>query len=613
MVLAVTEFIIMARIEALTPLAQEDLKQIKLCVFDIETIRWKEPYAVGFYDGDIYKVFEGRDCIKQAVKFVVKKKYRGYHIFAHNGGKFDFLFMLDELLRKAWRNDYVLKPMRRGSSILRLDVQRVTKKEDGTIKVHDSWKFQDSVGILPNTLKNLAIAFDVDNKKGDFEHKKINWRNWKKLRPEWFPYLENDCKGLYQIIRKYEAMEMKESNIDIRKVISVASGAMRSFRRNNLDCVIPQYKGIEANIRKAYFGGRCEIFKLFGTDLKFYDVNSEYPAVMENELMPVGVPVECSGFNIEEDLGIAEVEVTTPKYMKYPLLPKRCDKTGKLFFPLGTWKGWYCSPELIKAKQLGYKIEVLRGYRFKGKLLFKDYIDHWYKIKSETKDPAMRLLAKLKMNSLYGKFGQKRDREKVLINPQSTIGLTPLDESLPIYTKTIESDSCHILPAISAFVCSYARLLLYDYIEQVVAKGGEIYYCDTDSLVTNVELPTSNELGAMKLEMNIEKAVFLLPKFYGIKRYWYEVPKKDKQYLRTKGFPKGLFEFDNFKEALDTDDYSKFKYKQEVLSTAFESLRRNNKVISMIKKTRSIVSKYDKRVVTDGFDTEALKIVESIV
>jgi hypothetical protein len=41
-----------------------------------------------------------------------------------------------------------------------------------------------------------------------------------------------------------------------------------------------------------------------------------------------------------------------------------------------------------------------------GKKVFGDYIEHFFKIKAESeKKPALRYIAKLFMNSLYGKFG----------------------------------------------------------------------------------------------------------------------------------------------------------------------------------------------------------------
>ena len=55
-----------------------------------------------------------------------------------------------------------------------------------------------------------------------------------------------------------------------------------------------------------------------------------------------------------------------------------------------------------------YNIEYHSGWKFKSTIgLFKDYIDKWNKVKMESTlngNKAMRTLAKLMLNALYGKF-----------------------------------------------------------------------------------------------------------------------------------------------------------------------------------------------------------------
>ena len=81
---------------------------------------------------------------------------------------------------------------------------------------------------------------------------------------------------------------------------------------------------------------------------------------------------------------------------------------------LGTWAGWITSYEYDKAIDLGYKIEILKGYSFARKIIFKEYVDKLYQLRLEyTKDNPMNLIAKLLMNSLYGKFGMKSESNSV--------------------------------------------------------------------------------------------------------------------------------------------------------------------------------------------------------
>lgn len=57
----------------------------------------------------------------------------------------------------------------------------------------------------------------------------------------------------------------------------------------------------------------------------------------------------------------------------------------------------------------------------------------------------------------------------------------------------------------------------------VLDLGGAIYYTDTDSLVTDIELPSSfispSKLGLFKLEHKISKGYFISGKTYGILLY----------------------------------------------------------------------------------------------
>jgi len=82
-------------------------------------------------------------------------------------------------------------------------------------------------------------------------------------------------------------------------------------------------------------------------------------------------------------------------------------------------------------------------------------------------------------------------------------------------------------------------------------------------------------------------------------------------YIKCKGFPKKLFNYNMYKRAFKSSDYSEFKYKAEKIATPFESMRRNKSFVSMIEKTRSVIQKYDKRKVRpDGVTTTPYKVFD---
>lgn len=72
---------------------------------------------------------------------------------------------------------------------------------------------------------------------------------------------------------------------------------------------------------------------------------------------------------------------------------------------------------MYNCQTLGYKFKILKGYKYKGtKTLFKKYVKTMYNLRSMyIKDNPLNLIAKLLMNSLYGKFGLKATKTVVEI------------------------------------------------------------------------------------------------------------------------------------------------------------------------------------------------------
>jgi len=76
---------------------------------------------------------------------------------------------------------------------------------------------------------------------------------------------------------------------------------------------------------------------------------------------------------------------------------------------------------------------------------------------------------------------------------------------------------------IATFVTAYARIYMHKIKLAILEVGGEIYYSDTDSIVTNLTLnklkenlygKIGNKLGQLKLEYFLEEAYFISNKTY---------------------------------------------------------------------------------------------------
>lgn len=158
------------------------------------------------------------------------------------------------------------------------------------------------------------------------------------------------------------------------------------------------------------------------------------------------------------------------------------------------------------------EIEYLGGWKFMGAHgLFKHYIDKWMEIKiqsAKNDNEGMRTIAKLMLNSLYGKFGSK---------PGGYLMQPFIDESGILRFTKYESDRKQVYLPMATFITAYAR-------NKTIRSAQKLYdrivYCDTDSMhLLGSELPEGIEIDKFKLgawdhESTFRKAKFLRQKCY---------------------------------------------------------------------------------------------------
>lgn len=597
-------------------------KTLKFAVFDIETYKWINPYAVGFYDGETYTEFKGKKCIIDFLKNVIRKKYRAYTIFAHNGGRFDFNFLMEVL--KHW--GYDINMVFQGSRCILLKVYHQKEGKTSDRQARNATRFCDSYALLLSSLDNLTKHFNVKHKKLNFMDKPTDkkdfeylYKLYKKGDSKFYNYLKNDVLGLYEVIKKFNDIIIEQNGI---MSITIASTALKTFQSGFLKNPI-KMTNIDTNLemKKAYYGGRVEIFNMYLPEYEYYnvyDINSLYPFEMFNNLFPITKPKSIKNVTkniICENLGITKAVIKTPKNLYLPVLPYRheLNKTKKLVFPLGKFTGYWDNSFLKKAYELGYKITPIKTYTFEGDMIFKDYIKTFYKLKNTSKkDTSSYILAKYMLNSLYGKFGQNQESEILMKinNPKDLLKYDVtdvVDNNFNLFKIKTESKGNFFIPQISIHIITLAQLHLYEIMLKLIEKGFTVGYCDTDSIFTNAKLNTSDKLGDLKLEDKFYKGYFLLPKTYCI------VLKDGKTKIRAKGyindFQKQL-SINTFKNALFKNDYSGFKLESEGLK--FNSMKashvRHKTFVSTDKLKKSINIRYDKRVVLKNFDTKPLII-----
>lgn len=576
-------------------------------VFDIEANKWVKFVKGGFFDGTTYRTF---DSPREFLNMIDRKEYKGWKFYAHFGGRYDFLFMLEDILNR--QTDVRMIPV--NGKLIKIMV--TTAKSRFTLC--------DSYALLPDSLKNLTHGFNVEHKKKDFDVKQTMRKN----DPRMLKYLENDCIGLYEVLSTFFA-----SDFCVHPKDTIASQALDTFRSIFAPGELHKIRCEESFRENFYSGGRVEVYKGMG-EISYFDVNSLFPTAMLNP-MPCGKMKKTTVVE-RGRIGFYSVNLkSTPDWYISPLLKKkRLDETRrKLFFVNGPGEYFLSSTSLAYLRsEFGIRYTVNYGFVFPDKReLFNDYVTKFYRMKQENKGNPLYFIAKYMLNSLYGKFGQSRWRESIeRWNHGRRCYAMPGGEDFGLELVTEKSRSRFILPYLAAYITELARL---EHFKIMNMAPESVFYCDTDSILTNKPSVFNKLLGkgigqlsnAWDEREKVE-AVFLAPKFYALRGL---ISKEQK--IVCKGFNREDFSFNDFKRAL-THGKELVSEREKMLGYAeCLDLRRmegsggqttrvikhdEGAFLKVIQQTKEVRTRYDKRRILESskfvFDTETYQYSEVI-
>jgi len=256
-----------------------------------------------------------------------------------------------------------------------------------------------------------------------------------------------------------------------------------------------------------------------------------------------------------EAQGFFYCEISCPLDLEQPIIQRRIQTVEGIrsIAGVGNWKGWIYSREMDNAKKFGYTFTIIRGYKFKEAIIFKDYILKMYELRQKyPSGTAMNLVAKLGMNSLYGKIGMKTDKQVVeIIDTSTEAGNLKLSSLLATYGENIQNYfniDKYLVYVIrkedlkiksdgssSAYIDHYHGSDVNVAVASAITAGGRIsmsrfknnpnvnlYYTDTDSVIIDNQLHPSvvgPGLGQFKLEKVITEYAALAPKTYATLYY----------------------------------------------------------------------------------------------
>lgn len=425
-----------------------------------------------------------------------------------------------------------------------------------------------SYKLFPKSIEDIGDMVGVEklNKTHNYDEIK-NYNSINELPEEELNYISNDVTIMCRLIKYLNSVGIN--------AITMSSSAYKNWKKDKFflckyQLIKDENDEINEIVRKSYRGGITKVNKKYAgqeiRDVMSFDVNSLYPSVMYDNPMPIGMgKIYSSIKECKQDkryLYIVEVVVAYAKVKdgfhsfigntsgfsysrKYEYDDELFNKT------LYLWDKEYELFNLIYENKS--VISRVVGYK-QANYVFKDYIDRWYNVKENAKTPAERQLAKLMLNSLYGKFGMNDNRTSKIPVDYNEDGI--------IY-KMIDKLSVYYDKKISSFITSRARV---KYATMMNLCGDLFIYGDTDSLyVKGKEIPSQfknivddKKMGYWKYEGHYKRFKALKAKCY--------IKELDNGVIERKiaGCPKEaveLIDFDNFKVGLKLDNCKKIKRK----------------------------------------------------
>ena len=461
-------------------------------------------------------------------------------VYMHNLGSFDGVILLNALKQSIF-----------------LDKMNLVIRNNSfyQIKIGNNIKIRDSYKLIPKSLDEISLNL-IGKGKIKVNFTDTQFANNKSLI---LRYCLNDSKLLFTILCKLNKTMISLYSTSITESMTMSSLTFKIFRKffctNNLIANSNKFKdNIYDLICKSYRGGITEVYIPYGEKLNYYDINSSYPYAMLNN-MPTGLPTEVKGSDIDLDVFFGFLKIIIKvKGEKIPFLGIK--KNGVNIYPNGQFTISVFSEELKYAMQINNItiIKIISGISFKPQKIFNKFVLENFEKRQNSSNNIDKLIYKSILNFLYGRLGMKRNTNYTKLIKNSNIhisnvifnqnvifksknrslisGSGSLNESdiLQIIDKFDPEDKLIILDKIRKFhlsqknslsaihissaIAAYARIKIDQEKRHIFKMGGSVYYSDTDSIVTNLNLNTSDNIGDLKLEYKLKKAYFISPKVY---------------------------------------------------------------------------------------------------
>lgn len=398
-------------------------------------------------------------------------------------------------------------------------------------KNHKVVEFRDSLKILPFSVNKIAKDLKTKAQKlvGSIDYAKDRPLGYE-ITQEEEAYIAND------VLVMAEALAMIEE-YGLLTNLTIGSACMKDYmtrfgygdykkgkERFKSRAYFPELdRELDAKLRKAYHGGFCynnTDGRIYETRGYVYDVCSLYPSVMHGNsatgvhFYPVGFPTHFDGADFDKyDKTAYFIHVLVQFQIKPKHLPcvqiknSRWADNEYIMDSEGIVELTFCRPdwELFNEQYDIQYLDIIEGWSFDSRCdLFDDYIEYWYHLKATAPNPVIRLICKLMLNNLYGKFAT---------SPKKSEAHFRLEDGL-LKSATEDVIGAGVYIPVGAFITAYARCVTI----RAAQKNYENFlYADTDSLHLKepaVGIQIGKALGEWDNETCWTKARFVRQKTY---------------------------------------------------------------------------------------------------
>lgn len=430
------------------------------------------------------------------------------------------------------------------------------------------------------------------------------------------------------------------------------------------------------NGEKIYYLDICSLYPYIN---KYFKYPIGHPTIITGE--------DCDKEDLNTFDGLLTCLVLPPKYCYFPVLPAKMH--NKLMFFLcrqcaiissqdscshsdieRSFTGTWVIDEVREAIKQGYTVlKVYEMWKYtitqydknlKSGGLFAEYVNKFYMLKASSSgwpewctddflkhlyiesikesegvtldsdkiqnNPGLRALAKLQLNSFWGKFGQRENMTQVaVIDSHHELAKRLADPSVEVQSYVIINDEKlllsykqkdeaiqpldHVNVVIAAYTTTGARLELYKYLSML---GIRVLYYDTDSIIYTqkdgeTSIPTSEFLGSMTNELNTYGPHSYITEFVsgGPKNYAFRVfsPSKNESIdvCKVKGI---TLNFQNAKQInFATIKDMVLNTQTDIFVEENKILRTHDSIIFSTKRSKKYNVCYTKRRRTENFET----------